>query len=179
MKKLMLAGVAVVLFATGIASAQTKVLTGETRTVRYSVEAINTGTREVTVKKADGTYEVLYVPNTVKRFDTLKVGDQISVQHYENIILQMKTPGSKDVDTSARNTATPGPQGGTLANQRTITATIAAIDPKVPSVTFTGPGGYKYTTRVEDKAALAKVKVGDKLDITWTEAVIVSIDDVK
>jgi hypothetical protein len=29
---------------------------------------------------------------------------------------------------------------------------------------------------VEDKAALDKVKVGDKVDITWTEAVLLSVE---
>ena len=43
-----------------------------------------------------------------------------------------------------------------------------------PSITFTGPNGWKYTSKVQDKAALAKVKVGDKVDIVWTEAVLVS-----
>ena len=67
----------------------------------------------------------------------------------------------------------------TASKQRTITATIAAIDPAVPSVTFTGPNNWKYTARVHDKDALAKVKVGDKFDITWTEAVLLSIDQPK
>jgi Cu/Ag efflux protein CusF len=35
------------------------------------------------------------------------------------------------------------------------------------------------STRVEDKAALAKVKVGDKVDITWTDAVMVTVEDPK
>ena len=66
--------------------------------------------------------------------------------------------------------------GGTRAKQRTITATITAIDTAVPSVTFTGPNGWKYTSRVQDTAALAKVKVGDKVDVVWTEAVLVSVE---
>jgi hypothetical protein len=36
-----------------------------------------------------------------------------------------------------------------------------------------------YTSRVADKNALKQVKVGDRLDITWTEAVLVSFDNVK
>ena len=66
--------------------------------------------------------------------------------------------------------------GGTAATQRTITATITAIDPKMPSITFSGPNNWKYTSKVQDTAALAKVKVGDKVDIVWTEAVLVSLD---
>jgi hypothetical protein len=58
----------------------------------------------------------------------------------------------------------------------TITATISAIDPATPSITFTGPNGYKYTSKVQDPAALATVKVGDKVDIVWTEAMLVSLE---
>jgi hypothetical protein len=47
---------------------------------------------------------------------------------------------------------------------------------KTPSITFTGPENFKYTSRVEDKAALEKVKVGDKVEITWTDATLVSIE---
>jgi hypothetical protein len=48
--------------------------------------------------------------------------------------------------------------------------------PQTPSITFTGPNGWKYTSKVQDKDALAKVKVGDKVEITWTEAVLVSVE---
>ena len=44
------------------ASAQTKTLTGETKTVTASVEAIEKATREVTVKKPDGMYERVLLP---------------------------------------------------------------------------------------------------------------------
>ena len=69
--------------------------------------------------------------------------------------------------------------GGTKAKQRTITATITAIDPTVPSVTFTGPNGWKYSSKVQDTEALSKVKVGDKVDFVWTEAMMVSLEPGK
>jgi hypothetical protein len=47
---------------------------------------------------------------------------------------------------------------------------------KIPSITFTGPNNWKYSSGVEDKNALAKVKVGDKVDIVWTEAVMISLE---
>jgi hypothetical protein len=65
------------------------------------------------------------------------------------------------------------------SSRQHITATMAAIDPNVPSIRFTGPNGWKYSGRVQDKEALAKVKVGDKLDITWTEVLVLSIDESK
>jgi len=46
---------------------------------------------------------------------------------------------------------------------------------QVPSITFSGPNNWKYSSKVVDKKALASVKVGDKVDITWTEAVLISV----
>jgi hypothetical protein len=159
------------------ASAQTKTLTGETKTVTASVEAIEKATREVTVKKPDGTYDVFYFPESIRRFDTLKVGDKITAKYYENLVLRVKAPGEKDVNSASGGTVrSESKVAGTTSRQRTITATIAAIDPAVPSITFTGPNGWKYSSRVEDKKALEKVKVGDRLDITWTEALILSVE---
>jgi hypothetical protein len=111
------------------------------------------------------------------RFDQLKVGDTIHAKYYENVVFQVKQPGTADADeTSARLVPVEGAPAGTMSYQRTITATINDIDPKAPSITFTGPNGWKYSSRVQDSAALAKVKVGDKVDITWTMAVLMSIE---
>jgi hypothetical protein len=96
------------------------------------------------------------------------------------VVLRMKPAGEKGVDSSdSAVTRSKEAVAGTAAHQRTITATVTAVDMNVPSIAFSGPNGWKYSSRVEDKAALAKVKVGDKVDITWTEALIFSIDDAK
>jgi hypothetical protein len=157
-----------------------KTITGETQVVTATVEAIERSTRAVTLKEPDGTYTVVTAPPEMKRFNELKVGDKVTVRYYENVVFRLKAPGEKDVDSSS-DAATRGAgarPGATIAEQRTITATITQLDPKVPSITFTGPNGWSYSSRVEDKVALSKVKVGDKVDITWTAAALVSIDDV-
>ena len=158
-----------------------KTLTGEQKTVTATIESIERSTRVVTLKEQNGEYTEIAVPAEVKRFDTLKVGDTITAKYYENIVLRLKLPGEKSQDTggAALTPGTGAKAGVTAATQRTITATITHIDPKVPSISFSGPNGWKYSSRVEDKAALAKVKVGDRLDITWTTAVLISVDAPK
>jgi hypothetical protein len=160
------------------ATAQTKTINSEMRTETATVEAIEASTRTVTLKKPDGTYVQTVAGPDIKRFAELKVGDTVNVRFYENVIVRLKQPGEPDVLSGAKTT-TGSEQtlpGGTRAKQVTITATITAIDPKIPSVTFTGPNGWKYTSRVQDPALLAKAKVGDKFDIVWTEAVMVSVE---
>jgi hypothetical protein len=158
--------------------AQSKTITGEMKTLTATVEAIEASSRTVTLKKPDGTYVTTVAPPEMKRFSEVKVGDQVSVRYYENVVIRLKRPGETDVDTAAK-AATPSSEahlGGTSARQRTITATITALDQDTPSITFAGPNGWKYSSRVQDKSAIAGVKVGDKVDITWTEATLLSLD---
>jgi hypothetical protein len=172
-----LAVLGVVLLLAAPAIAQTKTLTGETITKTATVEAINYGTRELTIKGSDGKYVTFVASPEVKRFDALKVGDTITAKYYENLVIRLKLPGEKAVDTATAGAAPAAgtKPGATVAEQRTITVTITQIDPKVPSITFTGPNNWTYSSRVEDKQALAKVKVGDRLDLTWTQAVLVEV----
>jgi hypothetical protein len=180
LRKVIAVAVAALAMTASLAAAQTKTITGNVETITASIEAIDTPNRTLTVRKTDGTYQSVYVPQDIKRFDQLKVGQKVSLRHYETVVFRVQPPGTKPVDEASRST-TPASQGtaGTVARQRTITATIAAIDPAVPSVTFTGPNGWKYSSRVQDKSLLSKVKVGDKVDITWTDATLVSVEDPK
>jgi len=166
----------------GIAGAQvTKTIQGEMTTVTATVEAIELSTRELTVKDSKGMYETIVAPPEMTRFSSLKVGDKITARYYDNVVVRLKKAGEAaiDVDSAALTTNTTAKAGATAATQRTITATITAIDPKVPSITVKGPNGWTYSRKVVDKKALAQVKVGDKLDITWTEAMLISVEPSK
>ena len=160
------------------AMAQAKTVQSEMRTETATVETIEPSTRTVTLKKPDGTFVQTVAGPDIKRFEEVKVGDTVNVRYYENVVIRLKQPGESDVVSSAKGT-TGSEQtlpGGTRAKQVTITATITAIDPSTPSITFTGPNGWKYTSKVQDPTALEKVKVGDRFDIVWTEATLVSVE---
>jgi uncharacterized OB-fold protein len=176
----MMAIAAAVLIGAHTAAAQTKTIPGKTEVLTVTVEGIDHSNRIVTVKKPDGTYDELYIPSQIKSFDTLKIGDKVTAKYYENVVLTVKPAGQPDVNkASAAVTRAEQGTAGTVGTQRTITATITAIDPSTPSITFSGPQGWKYSTRVQDKEALSKVKVGDKVDITWTEATVLSLEHAK
>ena len=94
------------------------------------------------------------------------------------MVSMMKPNNEPGVDSTVRSTTGSGQAlpGGTTAKQRTITAVITAIDNSVPSISFKGSNGWTYSSRVQDTEALAKVKVGDRVDIVWTEAMLVSLE---
>ncbi len=181
MKRLFAAVVLTVLVFPAVATAQIKTLPGDSITVTATIEAIERSTRLLTLKRPDGATEMIRVPADVKRFDELKVGDTISATYYENVVLRVMKPDEKDIDSGGASLTPSGGKrpGATASTQRTVTATITAIDPAIPSITLSGPNNWKYTSRVEDKAALKQVKVGDRLAITWTEAVLISVSAPK
>ena len=124
-----------------------------------------------------GTVETIDVPPAAKRFDELKVGDKVSITYNNTVSARLKPPGEPMVNT-ATGTSTAGQgerPGGTASQERTMTATISAIDKSAQSITFTGPNGWKYDRRVVDPTVLDKVKVGDQVDITWDTNVTVAV----
>jgi hypothetical protein len=164
-----------------VAGAQIKTLPGDTVTVTATVEAIERSARSITLKGEDGTLNTITVPPEYTRLDTIKVGDKITAKYYENVVLRKKAPGEKDVNTlgGGMTRGSGDKAGGTAAMQRAITATITAIDPTIPSVTLEGPNNWKYSSRIADRDVLKQIAVGDKIDITWTEAVLVSAEAPK
>ena len=175
-----LAGMVVLLVSTTI-RAQTKTLEGDAVVRTVTVEAIEQSTRTLTVKGDKGIYEILQAAPDVKRFSELKVGDKITVRYYENVVVRVKKPGEAavDVDSAALTKGQGARPAGTAATQRTITVTITEMDAKKGTVTVKGPNGYNYSRKVDDKKALSKLKVGDQLDMTWTEAMLISVDPPK
>ena len=102
----------------------------QTVTLSGTVETIDKAKRMVNIKKADGSFETVDVPAGAQRFDELKVGDKVSITYNNNVSARLKPPGEAPVDTqTGTTTAGQGARpGGTAAVQRTMTATVDAID---------------------------------------------------
>ena len=163
------------------APAQVKELPGESVTVSGTVVAIDHTSRALTLRNEVGDLVTLDVSEQVKRFPEIKIGDKISARYYDNVTVRLKKPGEAAVNTASA-AVTPGKgakPGATVATQRTMTAVIDAIDAKVPSISFKGPQGWKYSRKVLDKEVLKQVKVGDKVDFTWTDALIIEVTSPK
>ena len=69
--------------------------------------------------------------------------------------------------------------GGVLATEKTVVATIEAIDKKAKTATLKGEDGKSVTVTPRDPKNLDKVKVGDRLVITYTEAIAVKVEKVE
>jgi hypothetical protein len=143
------------------------------------IEAIDKTARLVTLKDTEGDTETIKCGPEVKRFDELKVGDTVTFRYYESIAYAIRKPGQPSglpAQTGPSVTRGQGPRpGGTIAQQETATVTVKAIDAKVPSVTVLTADGRTVSFKVEDKKNLKDVRAGDKVEITYTEAVMISV----
>jgi hypothetical protein len=151
-------------------------------TAKGTIEAIDADRRIVTVKFDGGYSEVVSASPDVKRFSEVKVGDRVTVRYYESVVLVLRK--ASDTSTPAppamsdKSAATPGEgahPGGTAARQRKATVTVVSIDKAVPSITVKTPEGHTVTRKIHDAKNLEGVAPGDKIDITYTEAMLVNI----
>jgi hypothetical protein len=151
-------------------------------TVNATVQAIDLGTRVVTLKGPKGNVFDLKVGEEAKNLPQVKVGDLVVAKYYESIAVEVKKPGEPGGVTAsgALATAKPGEMpAGVVAKQVTVTTTVEAIDRKKTHVTLKGPEGNSVKVKVQDPKNLKNVKVGDQVIITYTEALAISVEKPK
>jgi hypothetical protein len=146
--------------------------------VTATVTSINHETRAVTLKKEDGTEVSFVASEDVQNLPQVQVGDVLHVVYAEALAYEVRKGGT----AAAPMTAVAGGAAelgqrpaGALARQTTATVAIIAIDPQVPSVTFQGPAGNTRTIKVLHPEKLEGVRVGDTVDVTFTEALAIKV----
>ena len=154
---------------------------GEARevVVRGTVEAVDKAKQTVTLKGPRGGTLTLKVRDPQK-LEVINVGDPVVAKYYESLAFEVKKAGSATPGSSAKETVASSKPGetpaGAVGRQITVTATITAIDKKAQTVTIKGPEGNTETVKARDPKNLDKVKVGDLVEITYTQALAISLD---
>ena len=175
-------GALVLLASSQFAQAQAPITRTNTVKGTATIVAIDSTLRIVTIRTASGEEDSLAVGPEFKRFNELKVGDRINMTFVESAVVTVQPPGTAPKPSTVGAGITPGSgksPSATIAGQVTTTVTVMAIDPKVPSVTVTTADGRTVTRKIENKKNLEGIKVGDKLDITYTQAVMLSAEAAK
>ena len=152
-------------------------------TLTGTVEAVDLANRVVTIKGSKGKTVDLKVGPEAKNLDQVKVGDGVVAKYYESIAFTLKKPGEPAEGPKAQQAVAAAKPGelpaAVLANQMTVTATIEDISPKKTYVTLKGPDGKTVDVKVMDPKNLEKVKVGDRIEITYTQAFAIALDKPK
>jgi hypothetical protein len=155
------------------------------RTVKVTatVTAVDKAARTVTLKGKDGKTETIKVREQVKRFDEVAVGDTLSVEYEQGLALEFQMPGEKSqpVETAVVG-GKAGPDqapGGAVAAAVTATVTVTAIDPANRMVVIQGPEGQYHQVKAGKNVQLDRLKVGDRLFATYTEALAINLEKAK
>lgn len=146
-------------------------------TVTATVTAINQQTRAVTLTADNGQSYSFVADSAVKNLAQVKQGDRVTVTYIEALAYDVRKSGQAAASTTVAGAAAPvgAMPAGAIAQQTKVTVTITAIDPKVPSVTFKGPQGNTQTVKVLHPERLQGVKVGDVVDLTYTQALAIKV----
>jgi Cu/Ag efflux protein CusF len=149
-------------------------------TATATVEKIDVAKRLVTLRNANGQLIELQVDESVKNLPQVKKGDRVIAKYYESLAYEVNKPGAATPGTAGAEqvaTAAPGSKPGKIAaRQVEITTIIEAIDKKTSMVTLKGADGKLTPVKVKDPSKLDRVRVGDLVTITYSQAVAVAVE---
>ena len=154
------------------------VAAGEAVSITATVEKIDQKKRLVTLKGPEGNEVTIHVDKRVKNLAQVKKGDEVVVDYLESVAVDLHKPGEPPAVSAKEGVATAKPgelPAGVAARRMRVTATISAIDPAKQTVTLTGPRGNAFPVKVKDPSRLEGLKVGDAVDVTYTEALAISV----
>jgi Cu/Ag efflux protein CusF len=150
-------------------------------TASATIKAIDQATRSVTLRADNGDEDTFTVGPDVSRFKELKVGDTIRATYYESLVFQVRKAGTAAATSGAvvaggRLKEMPG---AVLGTQETRTVTVKAVDVNAPSITVVTDDGRTITRKIAEKKNLEGVSPGDKIDITYTQGLLVAAEAPK
>jgi Cu/Ag efflux protein CusF len=144
------------------------------------VEAIDQKTRMVTLKGPEGNSVTFKASDEVRNLAQVSVGDDVKFSYYESIAVRVLKKGEAfppSGESAAMSRAKPGEKpAGVVGSQTSVNATITAIDKKAKTATLKGEDGKSVTVTPLRPEKLDEVKVGDRLVITYTEAIAVKVE---
>lgn len=136
--------------------------------------------RLLTLRNHAGETQTIRVDDKARNLDQVKEGDDVVVTYYQSTAFEVVPPGEMQlgvhdtagVDRAARGAA----PGGEAARVTTVVADIAKLDREKQEAVLRGTEGKLMTVHVADPANFDKVHVGDRVQITLTEALAVDVE---
>jgi len=173
---------AIALPAAAAEKAPQKATVSETVKMTATVKAVDYDSRLITLQGPEGKAMTVEAGPEVKRLKEIKTGDVVVINYTQAIAAELKKAGTssgvsvKEDVKRAKASEKPGVSG-----QREVkaTVTIDAVDLKNNIVTFTGPQGNVNIVAIQRpqmREFIKTLKTGDKVDVTYTEAVAVSVE---
>jgi hypothetical protein len=145
-----------------------------------TVVRVDLKTREVELRDEKGKVFKISVNEAVKNLDQVQPGDVVNATLTESIAYEVKKPGQASPGTVVKPgeaSLKPGEKPkGVVGKVTTKTVTVVAIDKKALTVRIKEADGEARTIAVNDASKLVGVKVGDLVEITYTESTAFAVE---
>jgi len=165
-----------------LASEPGKAAVVSTASMSAQVVGIDKATRTLTLKGPKGNVADIVAGDEVRNFDQIKVGDLVVARYLEALTLELrKTKAAAGAgDAAVREGAARAKPGERPAvaggRQVTVIADVTAVDPQKSTITLKGPRGNSVTLNVQNPDQFKVVKKGDQVEVTYTEALALSVE---
>ena len=147
--------------------------------VTATVVSVDLTSRLVVLKGAKGNLVEIYADERVKNLPQLKVGDTVTAAYAEAVALEVKLAGSTLAKRSEKEdlqTAKLGEKPGMISTTtQTVVAEVTRIDKKKQMASLKTPEGKITDVKVKNPDNLKKVKVGDMVEVTYTQALAIAV----
>jgi len=137
--------------------------------------------REVTLQDRQGRIATFGVDKNVQRLNEAKVGDKVSLDYYIGFNAEVRKPTAEEqqnplvvLETAGRAGPNAAPAAHDMRQIRAV-VTIVGLDRSAQTVTVKSPRGKYFVARVADPSRLEKVRIGETILMTFTEATAVSL----
>jgi hypothetical protein len=151
------------------------------KTVTAIVKSIDLATRHVTVTLPDGKEQTFAVGKEARNLAQVKVGDQVVVQYYQSIDIDVTPPvpgqplpqptEAVATDRSAKGKAPEGVVTRTVM----LTGTVEKLDLQNKVAVIKGSGGNTVEVKIQHPDRWTKVKVGDIVTARYSEALAIAV----
>jgi hypothetical protein len=148
---------------------------------RARVAAVDQQTRVVTLVDAEGNRTTFRADEAVKNLPQVKVGDELVGELVESLAVEVRPATAEEQAapesiTGLAEVAEPGQKpAGLFARQLKALYTIESIDKAAGGGTLRDSQGGSHFVKVRDPAVLDRVKVGDTVVVTLTEALRIEV----
>jgi hypothetical protein len=165
----------------GAAEQQPIVREDEELTAR--VESVDAKSRSLVLADSGGQKWDFTVDPAVRNLEQLKAGDRVKLHYHIGLAAEIKpkgtAPHAAQEQVNAKRAAPGQKPGGEVSHSVSATATIESVDTSFNTVTFKRADGTTRTVGVESPKGqefIRKLKSGDVVEITYSEAVAVSVE---
>jgi hypothetical protein len=151
--------------------------------VEATVLAVDEASRELTIERPDGTRVVVVAGPEVRNFDRIEAGDKVKADYILTLSARLLGSDEPDTQPTAALGAARAERGqdpaGAIGAGIALTVKVTSVDVEQHLVVFTDPSGAIHAVqaeREEGRRFIAGLKPGDRVELAYGEAVVLSVD---